>query len=613
LIVADAIIGQTLDGRYRIESVLGRGGMGVVYRATHIHIDAQFAVKILNQELVANHAAIERFRREAKAAGRITHPNAIKVTDFGVTQENIVYLVMELVDGKTLNELLYTEGPLDFRRAVSLMSQVCAAVEAAHESGVIHRDLKPDNIIVKRTGATEAVKVGDFGIAKLRERSSDVDADTDTLNEADQASIYRTITEAGTIIGTPQYMSPEQCRAKKLDQRSDVYSLGVIFYEMICGRGPFTGGAPVEVLMKQVGEIPRPPSELIERVPSGLETSVMRALEKDPANRPATAAEFSAELERAIELEADLLGRSRPTVVQRAPATAKTQVDLDQAPRMRSAQATNLIDAEPQSPRTVDVASSGKRKWAIGSIGLILLIALIAAGVYRFRTSTTAIADEMVLIPGGTFQMGLEDGEPDERPVHEERIKDFYLDKYEVTNEQYKRFVDQASYKPPSNWTQNSYPAGEAKLPVTYVSWFDAVQYAKWAGKRLPTEAEWEYAARNGSKQTLYPWGNQYRPNLAAVGVPAMTKPFPVGRFENDRNEFGVYDLAGNVCEWVEDSYHIYGSSVSYDVKVFRGGSFAEKDTPAEKLTGAYRWYVPPDPEDKYKPKIGFRCAKDAK
>jgi len=209
--------------------------------------------------------------------------------------------------------------------------------------------------------------------------------------------------------------------------------------------------------------------------------------------------------------------------------------------------------------------------------------------------------------------MGRNDGEFDERPAHEVQVKDFYLDKYEVTNEKYKKFVDEASHLPPPHWTGGTYPFGEAKLPVTHVSWYDATQYAKWIGKRLPTEEEWEYAARNGSKQNLYPWGNHWQPNMTAVGIANLNRPFTVGSFELDKNEFGVYDLAGNVSEWVEDNFRSYDGSKVYETKVFRGGSFAERATPAEKITSAYRWYLPPDPEINLKAKIGFRCARDAK
>jgi eukaryotic-like serine/threonine-protein kinase len=645
LVEMKSLIGQTLDGRYRIEGMLGRGGMGVVYRATHIHLDTQFAVKILNQELVANQSAIERFRREAKAAGRIQHPNAIQVTDFGVTTERIVYLVMELVEGQTLADLLRSEGALDYRRAVRLMLQICAAVEAAHQSGVIHRDLKPDNIKIKQIAANERVKVLDFGIAKLREREPT--SDSNTLLPEDPETIYRTITEAGTIIGTPQYMSPEQCRAKKLDTRSDVYSLGVILYEMLSGKPLYTSDVALEVMVKQIKEVPRPLREVCLTAPRGIERAVMRALEKDPAKRQNSAAEFAAELQRALTSseEEDTIALA-PTVIQRSPLQflpdESTPPDArpdsgegmtllsprdeqeDSAPGNRRWKEQNIIDAgketsvlrSPSTNRFERLQRAGIFKWPVVMAGFLLMAGLIALLVYKFKpnnTTLTPLPDDMVFIPGGKFKMGRDDGEFDERPAHAVQIKGFYLDKYEVTNEKYKKFVEETSHRPPPHWSSGTYSFGEAKLPVTHVSWFDADQYAKWVGKRLPTEAEWEYAARNGSKQNLYPWGDNWRPNVTAVGIPNLTKPFTVGSFGIDKNEFGVYDLAGNVSEWVEDNFKSYDDGRVYETKVFRGGSFAEREAPAEKITSTYRWYVPADPDFKFKPKIGFRCAKDAR
>ncbi|MGH9845884.1 MAG: serine/threonine-protein kinase [Blastocatellia bacterium] len=216
------MIGTILDGRYRLESLIGEGGMGDVYRATHVHLDTEFAVKLLKPEFVANQTAIKRFRLEAKAAGRIHHPNAVRVTDFGVTPERIVFLVMELVQGESLRGIMRNEGQIDYLRTINIVRQVCGAVDAAHRAGIIHRDLKPDNILIEAVNNIERVKVLDFGIAKLRE------AKTDSF-----------LTQAGTIIGTPQYMSPEQCQGKSLDPRSDIYSIGILLYEMLSGEVPF--------------------------------------------------------------------------------------------------------------------------------------------------------------------------------------------------------------------------------------------------------------------------------------------------------------------------------------------------------------------------------------
>jgi serine/threonine-protein kinase len=234
----DALLGLVLDDKYRLEERLGEGGMGAVYRAMHLLIERPVAVKVLSQRLVTDDAAKERFRREARAAGRLQHTNAVAVTDFGETKEGLVYLVMELLEGKPLREVLAQDAPLDPARAVSLMLQISAAVEAAHEAGILHRDLKPGNIfLVQRPDSPYIVKVLDFGIAKIADAGGEFN-----LND--------TLTGTGVMIGTPRYMSPEQCDGAQLTPASDVYSLGVILYEMLTGQTPFNGASPLALALK---------------------------------------------------------------------------------------------------------------------------------------------------------------------------------------------------------------------------------------------------------------------------------------------------------------------------------------------------------------------------
>lgn len=279
----DPLIGLTLDHKYRLEERLGVGGMGTVYRARHVLIDRPVAVKVLNQRFVEDEAARIRFHREAKAAGRLQHTNAVTVTDFGQTNDGYVYIVMELLLGRTLQNVLAKEAPLDPARAVALMLQVADAVAAAHEAGIIHRDLKPANIfIVQRADVPAVVKVLDFGIAKLAAES---------LDEDDQ-----TLTVIGAMIGTPRYMSPEQCDGAELTPASDVYSLGVILYEMLTGTVPFSGSTPLAIAMRHASEIPRSPREIVASIPEDLERVVLHALEKKPEDRPTNASEFRQEL-----------------------------------------------------------------------------------------------------------------------------------------------------------------------------------------------------------------------------------------------------------------------------------------------------------------------------
>ncbi|HVS82941.1 MAG TPA: serine/threonine-protein kinase [Pyrinomonadaceae bacterium] len=286
----DPLIGRVFDGKYRLDEQLGGGGMGTVYRATHLMIERPVAIKVLNQRFVGDQTAQERFRREARAAGRMHHPNAVTVTDFGTTEDGWLYIVMELLEGRTLRDLLAHEAPLDPARAVSFMLQACSAVGAAHDANLIHRDLKPANIFIEQRPNMPAVaKVLDFGVAKFAVEEHEDDD-------------YKTLTQVGAIIGTPRYMSPEQCSgAAPLTPASDVYSLGIILYEMLTGAVPFSAETPLALAMKQVTEAPRPPREVIPSIPKELETVVLHALAKQAADRPPDANEFRRELHATAE------------------------------------------------------------------------------------------------------------------------------------------------------------------------------------------------------------------------------------------------------------------------------------------------------------------------
>lgn len=328
----DPLVGRVLDDKYRLDARLGEGGMGAVYHATHLLIERPVAVKVLNSRLLTDEAAKERFRREARAAGRLQHTNAVAVTDFGETRDGIVYIVMELLEGRPLRDILAREAPLDAARAVSLMLQISAAVEAAHEAGIIHRDLKPGNIfLVQRPDAPYIVKVLDFGIAKLASGFEGNPVDT--------------LTGTGVMIGTPRYMSPEQCDGAQLTPASDVYSLGVILYEMLVGQTPFTGVTPLALALQHSSEIPRPLREMVPGVPPALEAIALHALEKSPLNRPQDAGEFRRELFTVAErlgLE-HAAGFSAPTIETLRDAGTQTPsgrliIDIERLRRNRANQ-----------------------------------------------------------------------------------------------------------------------------------------------------------------------------------------------------------------------------------------------------------------------------------
>src|SRR5918999_1700046 len=276
----DRLVGQVLAGKYRIDDKIDEGGMGCVYRATHVLMEKVVAVKVLHPALAADDKIVQRFTREAKAASRISHPHAINVTDFGEAENGIVYLVMEYLRGRTLKDIVRSGGPMSLERTVEIVRQVAGALDVAHNEGVVHRDLKSDNIMLAEATGGDWAKVLDFGIAKIQQTERSV-------HETDPG-----LTAPNLIIGTPQYMSPEQCsQASKIDARSDLYSLGIIVHEMLAGHVPFSGDSPTEVMVKQMQEAP--PSLLDERddLPASVDAVVRRALSKNPDERFQTASE----------------------------------------------------------------------------------------------------------------------------------------------------------------------------------------------------------------------------------------------------------------------------------------------------------------------------------
>jgi serine/threonine-protein kinase len=278
----DPFVGRTLDDKYLVEEPVGAGGMGAVYRARHLSMDRPVAIKFLHQRFVEDEAARNRFQAEARAAVKLCHPNAVSVTDFGQTSEGVVYIVMELLEGRTLREILNREAPLETARATSIMLQTSDAVAAAHVAGIIHRDLKPSNILVTQSAdQPAAVKVLDFGIATF---SADDDEDAPV------------VAHTNTVIGTPRYMSPEQHNGNELTPAADVYSLGVILYEMLAGMAPFSGSTPAEIAEKHANNPPHSPREIVAAIPQDVERVVLHALEKQPSDRPANAGEFRREL-----------------------------------------------------------------------------------------------------------------------------------------------------------------------------------------------------------------------------------------------------------------------------------------------------------------------------
>lgn len=285
---SDRLIGRVIDGRYRIDARLGHGGMGVVYRATRLHIGDVVAIKVLREELLINPQSLERFHREAKAAALLKHPNVVTIHDFGTTEDRIAYLVMELLEGESLRALVHRQGALTQADAVEIACQICAGLDEAHRRNIVHRDLKPDNIILSNVTAGIHVKVLDFGIAKLRD-----------LQAGDGS-----LTESGTVLGTPRYMSPEQCLGEELDGRSDIYSLGIVLYEMLTGAAPFSSPSFGALIVQHVNHAPLPLRAINMTISPAIEAAVAGALEKRREDRPQSATAFADELKAALRSEA---------------------------------------------------------------------------------------------------------------------------------------------------------------------------------------------------------------------------------------------------------------------------------------------------------------------
>lgn len=333
--VNDPLVGQTLAEKYLIEQLIKRGGMGAVYRGKHVLMDKTVAIKVLRPSLAGDDAIVARFSREAKAASRISHPHAVSVTDFGEAENGVVFLVMEYLDGRTLKDIIRNEGPMPMDRAAEITRQVSGALDAAHQQGVVHRDLKSDNIMLSQTNGGDWAKVLDFGIAKIQQLEGVRDHD---------------ITAPNLVIGTPQYMSPEQCsQTSPIDARSDLYSLGIIIYEMLSGKVPFTGESPTVIMMKQVQD--PPPSILDARpdLPVSVDKLIKRALAKQPGDRFQTAGELSQALTHAAEeMGAGASAVIMPPAVETA-SNAPVEVVVDDPDEVTVVQARN--DAAVVPPR----------------------------------------------------------------------------------------------------------------------------------------------------------------------------------------------------------------------------------------------------------------------
>ena len=386
--VSDTLINTLFDGRYRIVRKLGSGGMANVYLAEDEDLGRRVAIKILNDRYANDDLFIERFRREAKSAAGLSHPNIVSIYDRGEA-EGTYYIAMEVIEGRSLKELILTRGALPIDTAIGHAKQLLEALRFAHRHGIIHRDIKPHNVLVSADQHVKAnqprLKVADFGIAR---------------HGASQ------MTEAGSIMGTAQYLSPEQARGAPVTAASDLYSAGVVLYEMLTGKVPFTGDSAIEIAMKHVNELPTPPSRLRSEIPPELDQIVLRALAKEPEDRYQTADDFIEDLER---VEAGL-------PISRATATAATALLAaplaGEATEVLGADSPTRVAAPPTAPAAprrpptyppptpYDEPPRKRRRWVPWLLVLLLLAAAAFAGWWVYSQIQEQLeASEPVTVP----------------------------------------------------------------------------------------------------------------------------------------------------------------------------------------------------------------------
>ncbi len=642
------------------------------------------AVKVLvpvpGEQLADRRDRIGRFHREALALRRLVHENIVQLYDFARERDGSLYLAMERLDGPTLSTLLKQGGVPTVERAVELMLPVLSAVAAAHKVGVIHRDMKPDNIVLANVGAEptrrQEIKVVDFGVARL---AGD------------------TFTRTGQALGTPVYMPPEQANGSDIDERVDIYGAGAVFYELVTGRPPFVApdapNANLAVLAMVMTSEPRSPREIRREISPALESVIMRSMRRNRDERFSSVAVFASAIRDAMK-NPSVVSWTPPAASAASPRPVLTpllSLGADSLPvagpgnLLQQAQVLPLVKHSSSTPvsgfqtgwlghAAVPSAATAGVKVLVAMLYLIL-VAIIAVSLLldRFswrrdffgtkeqspkaqgrgessaeqaalssseRAAMVLCPAEMVQIPEGCFTIGAADrtAEEDEKPAHEVCLtRSYCVDRTEVDNEAYGRCAMAGHCRPPKQDFQRLRRADFAGMhqPVVLVSWNDAGSYCAFQRKRLPTEAEWEHAAR-GEHNALYPWGNEEPTcDSAVIGAYDLgcadsvqwcqaagkcigrnpSHPMEVGSRLQDRSSFGLLDMAGNVSEWVADWYDesYYRMSPRENPqgpadgreRVYRGGSWGQMGS---YVRATFRNHM--DPASNGDIGLGFRCAK---
>jgi serine/threonine protein kinase len=642
----------TKAGSFKILEEIGEGGMGKVYRGVDTMLDREVAIKVLRPELVSQGHLVDRFRSEAITLAKLSHPNIAMLYAF-FQQEEHFFMVMEYVRGETLDKRIRRTGLLAYDQALRVFLATLEAIGYAHSMNVVHRDIKPNNIMITES---EDIKVMDFGIARVvgSER----------------------MTREGSMIGTPEYMSPEQIRGMEVDPRTDIYALGILLYEMLTGRLPFMNQNQFELMRAHIEMPPPPPRSYVPHIPASMEEIMLCALAKKKDDRFSSAYEFRDAILASPDLPAQALigrntrGGSAPiTPVQfgrasQASLQQRQTVDVRQfeaqqragtsqrsshpsaqrpgAPNLNATQVVSDTAATMKLPGEQKVASGLPKPLLIGGTVLAVLVLGLAlwftvvkskpgnGQVKKPPVPGKTFKPDLVAFSGGPFRVGRADepkpdGEEDlawayaQWPQRLVTVLPFAMDRTEVSNEEYAAFVQATEHPAPDDWNGNEPFAGQEQWPVRNISYDDAVAFADWRSKRdgakyrLPTEEEWEFAARNGGDPTvtIFPWGNEW--DLQRANIKA-TEPKPVTACPEGRTKQGILNMIGNVGEWTATDASYYDGNDKLELnpsqkddKVVRGGSYVSQTTGPIQLRVTLRAFIDPKKKD---PTIGFRLVR---
>jgi formylglycine-generating enzyme required for sulfatase activity len=606
-------LSAVLGSKYHVICPIGGGGMAQVYLARHRLHGGLFAVKVLVDYLAQDERIVARFEQEARMAATLAaHPNIVPIFDIG-SGGRLHYMIMQFIPGEDLASYLRREQRLSLPDAANVVVQAVEALSCAEARRIVHRDLKPANMLLDESGR---IKLLDFGISRI-------------------ADVADGLTRPGECPGTPFYMSPEQIRGEACDIRSDLYSMGVVFFELISGRRPFEDSSASAV---QIAHLTTPAPSLLSvdpELPAGCDAMVQKLLAKDPADRYQNCAALLQDLiaHGAHAGAGALRPQIRPELQEAIAATESMPLNerTSAARGVVQTDAERTVLAETPAARSTSAGPAGETRFAekkgrpvwiaAAALGAVVLAAAIGMFVLHsaktFKSSATAVQDHpqsppqvysddhgrMLLVSAGTFhfgQAGASGAKVMELPA-------YYIDETEVSNAEYRRFCEATGHAAPQNGAYSAHP----DYPVSGVSYEDAVAYASWAGKRLPTEAEWEKAAR-GKDERAFPWGDGAWTSDVPEQLQAVTSE------PERRSPYGAYNMAGNVWEWTESRYTpqpsdiegmkrlLHGAKFSSTWEVIKGGSFSPGGS--DNFAISSRRGLPTDARS---PWIGFRCARD--